>query len=82
MTCPKRRCLESGGAYDMPAMFRVLQLWLNLATVVEVNARIDAAVSTVPSHKFLYLVYQMASRMSASTSASPNESSFQVTEEK
>lgn len=72
------RCLETGSMYDMPAMFRLVQLWLNLAAERDINHRMEQALDTVPSHKFLSLVYQMASRMTSSQSGSLFQSGFQV----
>jgi len=62
----------------MPAMFRLVQLWLELAGSPEINQRVAAAIPSVPSHKFLGLVYQMASRMSSSRTGPLVSSGFQV----
>ena len=64
--------------YDMPAMFRLIQLWLNLAAEKEINQRMEQAFKAVPSFKFLSLVYQMASRMTSSRSGPLFQSGFQV----
>ncbi|PSC71129.1 serine threonine-kinase ATM isoform X1 [Micractinium conductrix] len=62
------RCLASGDAYDLRVVFRIVQLWLRLGQDREVNRLVGAAFRSVPSHKFLPLVYQVASRMSAAKS--------------
>ena len=62
----------------MPAMFRLVQLWLQLAAEPDINARVARCFASVPSHKFLGLVYQMASRMSSAASGSLVASGFQV----
>ena len=46
-------------------VFRLIQLWLGLAGEAEVNALLGKVLADIPSHKFLPLVYQLASRMSA-----------------
>lgn len=65
--------------YDMPAMFRLVQLWLVLAAKREINERMQQASTSIPSHKFLGLVYQMASRMTSSQEGPLFKSGFQVT---
>lgn len=62
----------------MPACFRLVQLWLQLGSLEAMNMRMQTALETVPSYKFLPLVYQMASRMSASQTDSLAETGFQV----
>ena len=62
----------------MPAMFRLVQLWLELAAEPDVNARVAQCFGSVPSHKFLGLVYQMASRMSSAAAGPLVASGFQV----
>jgi hypothetical protein len=46
-------------------IFRLTQLWFQLGRESEaVNAQAALAVDSVPSHKFLPLAYQIASRLS------------------
>ncbi len=62
----------------MPATFRLVQLWFNLASEVDINERMKKAFRSIPSHKFLSLVYQMASRMTSSQTSPLSQSGFQV----
>ena len=73
------RCLEAGSFYDMPATYRLIQLWFNLAAEKQINNRMEEAFKTIPSFKLLSLVYQMASRMTISQSGPLHTSRFQVT---
>ena len=58
-----RRCLGAGAKHDL-AVFRLTQLWFRLGPHnAEVNTRVAAALGGVPSHKFLPLAYQIASRL-------------------
>ena len=75
---PPCRCLETGSLYDMNATFRLVQLWFNLASEVDINERMKKAFQSIPSHKFLSLVYQMASRMTSSQTSPLSQSGFQV----
>lgn len=60
----------------MPATFRLVQIWLEHIDVEAVNDRMRAAFEAIESHKWLPLVYQMASRLSASNSQ--KKGTFQV----
>lgn len=59
-------------------MFRLVQLWLELASDMEINAKVARSFASVPSHKYLGLVYQMASRMSSTPAGPFVNSGFQV----
>ncbi|KAL4452130.1 hypothetical protein ABPG75_007792 [Micractinium tetrahymenae] len=72
------RCLQTGDGYDLRVVFRVVQLWLRLGADAEVNELVGEAFRSVPSFKFLPLVYQVASRMSAARSGPLVESGFQA----
>lgn len=54
-------------AYDMRAVLRLVQLWLENADAADTTAELEAVfrkvLEAVPSHKLLYLAYQMASRL-------------------
>lgn len=59
------RCLSTGQLYDLPVAFRFVQLWLELGPrIAWVNDHAAEAFQDAPSHKFLPLVYQVASRLS------------------
>eukprot|EP00899_Mesostigma_viride_P015595 jgi/Mesvir1/24036/Mv10774-RA.1 len=73
------RCLTTGDKYDMKVVFRLVALWFNLRASPEVNALMADAVDLVSSHKFLPLVYQIASRMSSSQTGPAHASGFNVT---
>lgn len=72
------RCLRTGDGYDLQVVFRVVQLWLRLGHDPEVNQLVGAAFQQVPSFKFLPLVYQVASRMSAARTGPLVDSGFQA----
>ncbi|CAI5991615.1 unnamed protein product, partial [Closterium sp. NIES-65] len=62
-----RNCLLAADTFNIQGVFRLTALWfmlLNDATADAVNAEMLTTIQTVPSYKFLPLVYQMASRMS------------------
>jgi hypothetical protein len=56
----------------MRVVFRLISLWFNLAQNEAVSHELQAAAREVPSHKFLPLVYQIASRMSKSQTEEPS----------
>lgn len=56
----------------MRVVFRLISLWFNLAQNEAVSHELHAATREVPSHKFLPLVYQIASRMSKSQTEEPS----------
>lgn len=68
------RCLELGSAYDYPAMFRLVQLWLKFQDDTKLQSVMQHATVNIASHKFLPLAYQMASRLSTDAGVS----NFQV----
>ncbi|KAL6779607.1 ATM1 [Auxenochlorella protothecoides x Auxenochlorella symbiontica] len=64
------RCLSTGQLYDLPVAFRFVQLWLELGPrIAWVNDHAAEAFQDAPSHKFLPLVYQVASRLSTDAGA-------------
>ncbi|KAK9806879.1 hypothetical protein WJX72_005975 [[Myrmecia] bisecta] len=74
-----RRCLAASNAYDNAVVFRLCQLWFALGTNAEVNKALALSFQQIPSYKFLPLVYQIASRMSAAKTGQLVESGFQGT---
>ena len=64
-TCVACRALRTGSAYDVLAMFRLIQLWLSYADNRRLNHAMKDALLHVASHKFLVLAYQIASRLAA-----------------
>ena len=67
-----------GDAHDLEVVFRLVQLWLSLGAERPVVAQLQAAFQATPSHKFLPLMYQMASRLSAAKTGPLVASGFQV----
>lgn len=59
--------LVHSSAYDMRAMLRLVQLWLQNTAAADDAPELEAVfrkvLKAVPSHKLLYLAYQMASRL-------------------
>ena len=55
----------AGAAHDLAVAFRVCQIWFQQSQCERVNAALADMAAQVPSHKFLCLVYQIASRLSA-----------------
>ena len=78
MCVPTYRALLAGDAYDLAVVFRLVQLWFSLGADKAVNAHLAGTFSRVPSHKFLVLAYQIASRLSAAKTGPYVESGFQV----
>jgi ataxia telangiectasia mutated family protein len=58
------QCLATGDKYDLPSLFNIVQIWLAHPDDQYVNTSVNAMLSQVPSHKFLPLVTQVASRLS------------------
>jgi hypothetical protein len=56
-------------------VYRLCQLWFSLWQEPPVNGALAEALAEVPSHKFVPLVYQIASRLGAGTGAA---AAFQV----
>ncbi|CAA7402290.1 unnamed protein product [Spirodela intermedia] len=61
-----QRCLSIGGKYDMRVVFRLISLWFNFPSRPNVVKSMLRAVNEIQSHKFIPLVYQIASRMGSS----------------
>ncbi|XP_035828475.1 serine-protein kinase ATM isoform X2 [Aplysia californica] len=57
------RCLKTGDLYDLK-IFRVVSLWFDNCSSLEVNQMIEDYSASIQSHKFLPLYYQLAARMS------------------
>lgn len=72
------RCLVADSAHDLEVVFRLVQLWLSLGADGSVVQQLRAAFKGAPSHKFLPLMYQMASRLSAATTGPLITSGFQA----
>ncbi|KAK9814933.1 hypothetical protein WJX73_002395 [Symbiochloris irregularis] len=60
-----RRCLMFDGLYDLPVVFRLCQLWFDDSRHASILQDLSLIFQDAPSHKFLCLVYQMASRLTA-----------------
>jgi len=63
--------LENGSSHDLHAVFRMLRLWLRNSSDENVNRLILDAIGKVPSHKFVSLAYQVASRLGPSIDSEP-----------
>jgi hypothetical protein len=50
---------------DIRAVFRLCSLWFNNPNNEAINEFLKKYIDKIPSHKFLLLFYQIASRMSA-----------------
>lgn len=72
------RCLVAASAHDLEVVFRLVQLWLSLGADGSVVKQLRSAFKRVPSYKFLPLMYQMASRLSAAATGSLVSSGFQA----
>ncbi len=59
----------------MSVVYRLCQLWFGLWQERAVNSALAEALAEVPSHKFVPLAYQIASRLGAGTGAA---AAFQV----
>ncbi|KAK3004627.1 hypothetical protein RJ639_019504 [Escallonia herrerae] len=58
-----KHCLVIGDKYDVRVVFRLVSLWFSFSTSqIVVNAMLST-IEEVQSHKFIPLVYQIASRM-------------------
>jgi ataxia telangiectasia mutated family protein len=60
--------------YDVRAMFRVCSLWFNNSSLTAVNTLMRDKGTNIPSYKFLPLIYQITSRVSAN----PAQGGFQA----
>jgi len=60
-------CLKNGDHYDLPAMFRLVQIWLSHDSYSprsrDIHGIIHKYMREIPSYKLLPLVYQLASRI-------------------
>jgi hypothetical protein len=72
------RCLVGDSAHDLEVVFRLVQLWLSLGAEAGTVRQLRTAFKATPSHKFLPLMYQMASRLSAASSGPLVSSGFQA----
>ncbi|XP_078431049.1 serine/Threonine-kinase ATM-like protein isoform X2 [Wolffia australiana] len=67
-----QHCLSMGGKYDMRVVFRLISLWFRFPSRPNVLKSMGHAVNEIESHKFIPLVYQIASRLgSAKEGQSP-----------
>eukprot|EP00026_Physarum_polycephalum_P000025 Phypoly_transcript_00025.p1 GENE.Phypoly_transcript_00025~~Phypoly_transcript_00025.p1 ORF type:complete len:3119 (+),score=637.15 Phypoly_transcript_00025:93-9449(+) len=60
--------------YDVRAMFRLCSLWFNNSSLASVNSLMRDKGTNLPSYKFLPLIYQITSRVSAN----PAQGAFQA----
>ncbi|XP_020548356.1 serine/threonine-protein kinase ATM [Sesamum indicum] len=58
-----KRCLVIGEKYDIRVVFRLVSLWFSLSTRQIIVDSMLSIIKEVQSHKFILLVYQIASRM-------------------
>jgi ataxia telangiectasia mutated family protein len=72
------RCLTAGDEYDLPAVFRIVQMWLSMTDDRDVVDRVVPILRLAPSRKFLPLMYQVASRLSAAAAGPAAASGFQA----
>ena len=72
------RCLVGDSAHDLEVVFRLVQLWLSLGAEAGTVRQLRTAFKATPSHKFLPLMYQMASRLSAAAAGPLVSSGFQA----
>jgi hypothetical protein len=72
------RCLVGDSAHDLEVVFRLVQLWLSLGAEAGTVRQLRTAFKATPSHKFLPLMYQMASRLSAASSGPLVSGGFQA----
>jgi ataxia telangiectasia mutated family protein len=63
-------CLTHGEKYDIRAMFRLCSLWFNHSNNKLIDEQVRKAIAKIPTKKFLPLIYQIASRISAADSSS------------
>eukprot|EP00698_Gefionella_okellyi_P012561 TRINITY_DN3394_c0_g3_i2.p1 TRINITY_DN3394_c0_g3~~TRINITY_DN3394_c0_g3_i2.p1 ORF type:complete len:2032 (-),score=553.90 TRINITY_DN3394_c0_g3_i2:810-6557(-) len=61
------QCLAAGNKYDTRAVFSLVSLWFNNLSVEKVNKTVSTSLQHVPSHKFIVLMYQLASRLGKNT---------------
>ncbi len=73
-----RRCLMWGDRYSLTVVFRICQIWFSLGAERAVNEALASTFRDVPSYRFLCLVHQIASRMSAAKTGPLVASGFQV----
>ncbi|KAL0315150.1 UNVERIFIED_CONTAM: Serine/threonine-protein kinase ATM [Sesamum calycinum] len=71
-----KRCLVIGEKYDIRVVFRLVSLWFSLSTRQIIVDSMLSIIKEVQSHKFILLVYQIASRMGG-TKDSSGPTSFQ-----
>ncbi|KAL3529546.1 hypothetical protein ACH5RR_008868 [Cinchona calisaya] len=71
-----KRCLVIGDKYDVRVVFRLVSLWFGISPRPIIISGMLHTIEEVQSHKFIPLVYQIASRM-GSTKDSPETHSFQ-----
>ncbi|KAL8141962.1 hypothetical protein V2J09_014994 [Rumex salicifolius] len=58
-----KRCLVVGDKYDVRVVFRLISLWFGLSSRQHVVTSMLSTIKEAHSHKFIPLVYQIASRM-------------------
>ncbi|CAN7987992.1 unnamed protein product, partial [Ixodes hexagonus] len=57
------RCLKGSSSHDL-RLFRLASLWVDNASLPDVNALLKDGLSQLESYKFVPLIYQLAARMS------------------
>ena len=61
------RAMKLGDAYDLSAAFSLLRIWFNHSDDKHVMREACEAAQTLPSHKWLCVVYQVAARLDETT---------------
>ncbi|GAA5987268.1 hypothetical protein JCM10908_001886 [Rhodotorula pacifica] len=68
--------LTASGAHD-DHVFRFCALWLSCADDDELHTNLKKALADVPSHKFVFLAYQLSARLTKSAKPTPAASNIQ-----
>ncbi|GAA5938292.1 hypothetical protein JCM10213_003256 [Rhodosporidiobolus nylandii] len=69
------KCLASSDDYD-DKVFRLTALWFSRAEDDEIHASLKPLLKDIPSHKFVFLAYQLSARLSKS--AQPTASASNI----
>jgi ataxia telangiectasia mutated family protein len=71
---------QAGDNHDLHVVFRVVSLWFNNSDTKDINVAVFNLLKNkqIPARKFLPLIYQIASRLSATSSTSLFEKAVQA----
>ncbi|KAI5477754.1 protein serine/threonine kinase,ataxia telangectasia mutated family protein [Pseudohyphozyma bogoriensis] len=64
------KALAASGEHD-DKVFRFCSLWLANASDDELHAKLKDALDSIPSHKYVFMTYQLSARLTLRNSASP-----------